>query len=385
MKLKTIYLLQFLATGIAVSITVLLPFIAKEMDLSLTQSGFLSSILNFDKILLMIPVIFIANKYSNRKLIYFSMILITLGFAAISVSKYYLMLIGFISIIGFGVSIYQPIIKAELAGLTKSENKGSILSNFGTIGQLGKFFFSATLGYCIIWIGWRQTTMLYSFIPFLIILIMLLFSRKNRQGEQHIPNQRMNFLIFKGNFKLIFAFIASLLDTIASSAVILYLPFLIIARNFDIIYLPTANAIILLGTILGRFLLGRLTDKRPETTIFIVSELLMAGFTLVIAISHNIWLILIICFFLGIVTKGTTPVTQVMVINAVKNKKEYKSAFFLDTLIGNIGSLSATLFFGILGDHFGLNVVFIGFTIMAILAIIPGIAYRLTKIKKTAD
>jgi MFS family permease len=102
----------------------------------------------------------------------------------------------------------------------------------------------------------------------------------------------------------------------------------------------------------------------------------MAVFTLILALNENIFVLIVVSFLLGIVTKGTAPVTQIMVGNTVVHKNHYKHAFSLDAFVSNVGTLMASVGFGLIGDMLGIQSVFIGFTITAVIAAILGGLYH---------
>jgi len=257
---------------------------------------------------------------------------------------------------------------------------GVLVSNYTTVAQISKLIFTTVMGYLIVLIGWRLSTNILGFSAFVIVVCVILYERQKYQDQIVIDEPKFKLSL---NRKMAVALLSSMTDEIASSVVILYIPFLILAKGYDPIYIPAATTVMFVGAIIGKFFIGRLTDHKPEGLVFITTELIMAGLTLTITFLNNFYLILLVVLLLGIATKGTAPVTQIMVAKSANKEHGFRAAFTMDSFVCNVGAFCASIGFGLLGDKFGILSVFYAFSIVALLAVSFGFVYQ--RMGRTAD
>jgi len=382
MKLKTLYILQFIVTGVSAGVNALIPFIAISLSLTLSQSGLMGSIIMGGRIVMAIPTIFISRKLPNKYLIFCSALIMAIGLALLGLSSTYVFILVVVAGVSIGAGLFQPLAKTEIAKVALKGKKGKIISNYSIAAQIGKLVFSSAIGFVVIYAGWRNSAVIVGTV--LSLLICVLIFREWKKRSEIVAESKTNAIKFKANAGIVFSILASMLDSIASSAVIIYLPFLLLSKNLNIIYVPIANGVIIVGAILGKFVLGRLTDKKPESLVFVVSEIFMAVLTIVICFNLDIYLVLLVVLLLGFVSKGTSPLTQIMVGNSVKHDDHLKTAFSLDSFFANVGDLLGVLLFGLIGDMYGVQAIFIGFSIAALVAALPGVMYLVNSRKEVS-
>ncbi|MEI7579651.1 MAG: MFS transporter [bacterium] len=377
MKLRVLYFLNFLSGGISASLLFMLPFIAQDLNFSIGQSGLIKSLFSLSKIVFIFPVIDFAKKYKNKNLIFLGAFLYISALILTAATNQYWQLLLIIGIVGgIGFTLQSPLAKSELIQQTTNTTRHKVISNFGTFSELGKFIITSFVGYTVIFIGWRFTALSFGIIPFVLIGIIFVKSLKIDYIDPVVSTPPLNFRIILTNRKLFLALCCSLLDSIASSSVIMYLPFLLLGFKYDPVIVVTINTVILLGSICGKFVLGRLTVKFKTGYVFAFSEFAMVLVALGIGFINHVWVSIILSSIFGIFTKGTGPVNQIMEFNSTKIKSEVTVIGTLDTFIYNIGAMIAAISFGFLGDAFGMSSVFAGFAVVALFAMIPGLLYE---------
>ena len=359
------------------------PFMAKEFNLNLTEVSILRSVFNVTAIVFTMPTLFIINKFSNKKILLISDLVAALSFAALGFAQGFFMIIVFRILWSISMTLLSPIPKSEVAKLAPVGKMGEIIGNIGSVGEIGRAMISTICGYLIIWLGWQSSTIWIGSSIAVIVVAIMYFTRKEKYVDQHISGARIDVKKMLKNRVLNWAYICSMMDNFASSIIPFFLPFLILFYNYDVWYLPVVNVILLIGAVVGRSALGGLADKHRPGIVFAISEVLMGFMALILGLSNNIVLILLAVFGIGLVTKGTLPITSLMIINSTQKDGSNKSAFTVDMFLVNItGMISATLF-GMLGDVTNVSVIFIGIFITSLFAAVCGLVYN--RIVKNQD
>lgn len=376
MKLKFLNFVSFVIGGVGRANISLIPFMATELLFNYSQSGLLRSIFAGSKIILSIPVVFLANKFNNTKLVLYACLIIAFSFLSLYFANGFVFIALAYIVASLGFSMISPIIKAEAVSQTNENNKGRIISNLSTSGELGGLVVATFIGTIATILGWRFSSIALAIFP-LIIVVATLFLLKNRSTQEASLREptKINLSILFEKPKLAMALLSALFDNFASNSIILFLPLLIINRTEENYYVPIVVGALTFGAIVGKYFFGRLSDQYPPANVFIFSEIVMGVLTLLLAFSNSAIFIIITSIILGVFTKGTVPVYGVMTANSVE-KSEIKPAFGLEILANNIGALLAPIIFGKVGDLYGINFIFIGFAIMSILATIPATLYK---------
>ena len=367
MKVKTLYTLNLLMGGLAGSILLVYPFIAQEFNLSLTQVSLLKSIFNITGLVFAMPAFWLINKFSNKKLLFFGDMIAGLAFMALGFAPGFLVVMVYRVIWSMFMATRTPIIKSEISRIIPDGKKGQVLGNLGSMSEIGKVLLATLCGYLIIWVGWRLSVIWLGGTVAIIVLIIILISRNEYYKDPHLSTAKINIRTVFKNPALNWAYICSMLDTFASTSIPVFLPFLILFYKYDIWYLPVTNLLMLVGSIVGRSLLGGFADKKRPGIIFALSELVMGLMALLLGLSSNIIIIMLAVFGIGLVTKGTSPVTSVMIINSTNKDDSKKSVFTVDLILSNVAGMISATFFGMVGDFSGLPTMFIMFFIASVI------------------
>ncbi len=380
-KLNGIYLLHILNDGFQASLLLLLPFIAKDLQISLSAVGILGGALNVLQVVLALPAGILAHKYGGYKMLLLSLFLYSLGFIGVGISPvYYLLLMAFI-VSGLGFGIFHPIAFAEVANSSDKTIRGRVMGNFTAIGDIGRIGLSTVITFIISYIGWRSSSLVFAVAGLVIFAVLFrIFSKNNdrielKQKEQAKGEELKE--LFK-NKKFVLSTASSFLDSFASSSLFVFLPFLLLYRNIDPKVLGAFVSAFFVGNFFGKTLLGRLTDKFGYIKVFVVSEILMAIFILILADSSYLAVIIVASIILGCFTKGTVPVITTMVSESVEGKNSFEKAFGLNGLITSIATVLAPVVLGFTSDKFGIVPAFAISAGFALVATIPAIIYSKT-------
>ncbi|MFZ2026267.1 MAG: MFS transporter [Microgenomates group bacterium] len=372
--------LHILNDGFKASLLLFLPFIARDLNISLTKVGFLGTAINSLEIFLAIPAGMIAAYVGGFQFLIITMLFYGLGYLLLSASFTYVTVIAAFILAGVAFGMFHPVAFSVVSKMFGKGERGSQLGNFTALGDLGRIGISSLTTFVITYIGWRQTAFFsFTLVIGLFILFYLLFSYQKR-GVQKVDQEAQgpgpSYREILKNKRFMLATSCFILDSFASSALFIFIPFLLLQRGVAPIYLGALTSTFFIGNMFGKVLLGKLVDRLGNVRVFIISEYLMAFFIIVLAVSANIPLIILSSIILGAFTKGTVPVLTSMVTEAVDHHGRYEKAFSLNAVFVGIGSTIAPLFLGFLSDTFGITNAFYAASVLAVIATVPAILYR---------
>ncbi|PIP63281.1 hypothetical protein CO165_02295 [Candidatus Roizmanbacteria bacterium CG_4_9_14_3_um_filter_33_18] len=380
-RLTQVFTLHFFNDGFLASIILLLPFIAKDLKLNLTQVGFLSSIFSLSGILISLPIGYISSRFGASKVLIFTMIFYSLGFLFSGISHSYVFLIFAFTIMSIAFGSFHPISFSIVAQLTKKEKLGRTVGDFTAIGEFGRICLTGFISYIAFSIGWRQTSFIYVIISALILFVFLFFHFKNTrivvEDDLRTKNQKkINFIEILKNKKFILVLFINFFDNLASSALYIFLPFLLISKKISPSILGTFTSAFFLGNLIGKMGLGRLTDKFKNSKVFIYAELLMILFILLLAYSNSITFIIIFSIILGSLTMGTAPIRTTMVAETNEHHGSYEKAFAITSFFASLASALAPIILGYVADRYGIVNSFNLTALFALFAVLSAYIYK---------
>jgi MFS family permease len=221
-------------------------------------------------------------------------------------------------------------------------------------------------------------------VSFLLLILSLYFIQLIRKDvpfetKKEGKEEAMSYKDVLKNKKFIFATASFCLDTIASGSLFVFIPFLLLQRHVSYAFLGVLTSTFFIGNMFGKVFLGRLVDRFGNTKVFILSELSMALF--IIILSSATWLPIIIgaSIILGIFTKGTIPVLTAMVVESVEHKKGMEKAFGINATFVGAASTIAPFILGLLSDKFGIIMAFNFSAMFALFATIPAVLFSKSK------
>jgi len=376
-------ILHIFNDGYQASFLLLLPFIAKDLQINLSQIGQLGSFIYLFETILALPTGYLGEKISPFKLIIIAMCLYGISFLFIYFVHSYLFLFFLFILAGIGFALFHPLGFALVASLSVKGSVGKNLGDFTAIGDLGRIALSTAVTFLAVKIGWRNTSFLYSSLIFIFIFIFLTIIRRKIihkvVTEEKLNNISVKFSQLLKNRRFVLSSLTALFDSAASSSLFIFLPFLLIKKSVNPAILGSFTAAYFVGNFLGKSVIGRLTDKWGSVTVFIIAEICMAVFIVVLTQTSSLWLIIIISIILGTLTKGTIPARATMAIKSVEHHGRYEKAVALLGFIASIGTTSAPIIYGKVADLWGISFTFYLSAILALVAIIPALGYRFTK------
>jgi predicted MFS family arabinose efflux permease len=372
-------LLHFFNDGYQAALPLLLPFIAKDIGLSLSSIGFLGSMLNFSSVVLALPAGMIAARFGSKKVLHLAIGVYAAAYLVLSQSTSYIILLIAIALASFGFGIFHPVAFCAVArSSNSSSNLGKEMGTFTATGDIGRIALAASITFLVAAVGWGNTALIYG--GFALLLFLALFKADTAEAKttQESKKQADRMLMLK-NHRFLLASACSVLDSMASSSIFIFLPFLLIFREIDYALLGSFSGAFFVGNLLGKTILGWLVDRTGSARIFITAEILMAITLVALAQAVSFPVILALAIILGLLTKGTVPITATMVAQSVQETGDFEAAYSINSFMVGIANTIAPLGLGWIAEFYGIQAVFITCAGLAVLATVPLVFVRAGK------
>ncbi len=179
-----VWLLYFIDFVARFGVNPLYPLIQKELTLSDPQVGLLGSVVLFGMAVLVLPLSYIADRWSRSKLVslmalVWSACSITSGFA----SNFVLLLFARCGL-GVGEASFAPTATSLLTSWFKRSQWGRVLGFFNSAASLGIFVGSVFSGYMAVTYGWRAAVIAMGIPGIILGLLALLIPDVKKQRAQ---------------------------------------------------------------------------------------------------------------------------------------------------------------------------------------------------------
>ncbi|MDE2026054.1 MAG: MFS transporter [Patescibacteria group bacterium] len=377
-----LYTLHFLNDGFESSFLLLLPFISKELHINLAQIGLLGTLEHGMEIFVALPAGYFALKFGGFRLLVYSLAVYSIAFIFTGITPGFLLLFVTYALGGAGYGTLSAVGYSLVSKWGHNSEKGKQLGTYSSMGDIGKAGISSLLPSLVTFIGWRISALFYGMVGLLVFIffqphVAEIHSSENvKKKVKQIP-----LLHILQNGRFIFANCANLFDTLASSALFIFFPFLLIKKGV----FPTELGLFIfayfLGTFGGKATLGRLSDLYRHTTVLIFSEILMGIAILILANTSFFPVMLVVSFLLGIFSKGTVPVIKTMISDSVSHHGNYEKAFSFNVFIASIASTISPLLWGFASYRFGITTAFNISAVITMITVIPTFGYIMSRKK----
>lgn len=372
-------MLHILNDGYFACLILILPFLARTLHLSLFQAGILGGLTGLMGILLALPAGHVSIKWGGMKVLLTALSLYSVAYMLLSIAFHFYLVFFIFLLASFGFSVFHPVGFGLIAKFANKKTRGAEIGKFTAIGDIGKIGISAVFTFLIAYIGWRSTSFFYGIFAGITLLIILVINKRNPRIVIEEKSKDLKLRTLLSNKRFLVACITGTLDVFASFPIFIFLPFLLLEKGFSTTMLGALVGAYFVGNLLGKTLFGRLTDRYGSAKIFVATEALMAICIVLLASSNSLVFIVIYSIILGMLTKGTVPVVQTMVSDAVEHHGNFEKSISVYSMIANTAVALSPLLLGIVSDKLNVRSAFIVSACFAVSAIFP--ALLLSRIK----
>ena len=373
-------ILHLFNDGYLAAMPLVLPFAAEEFSIPLSMIGLLGSLLSFSGIILALPAGAAAARFGAVRLLSFAVLCYSIGFLLLGTAGGIAAIFAAFILGSIAFGIFHPIAFSAVAKESSSSQLGRNMGIFAATGDIGRIAFAAAVTFIIGLTSWRFTSFLYGIAALFLFLFCFIYALRRNDGNKETASKskkKLDYSILKKKaFGLSNA--ASFLDSFANASLFIFIPFLLTFRGIDAAFIGVFTSVFFVGNLLGKVIMGRLTDRVKEEYLFIGCECCIFIALIILALSPSAVIISLLALILGFFTKGTVPIVSTMIAQSV-GETEYEAAYSVNSLSTSIANTLAPLFFGLLADILGVQAIFFACGIAALLASIPAIVLVKTK------
>ena len=373
-------ILHLFNDGYLAAMPLVLPFAAEEFSIPLSIVGLLGSLLSFSGIILALPAGAAAARFGAVRLLSFAVLCYSIGFLLLGTAGGIAAIFAAFILGSIAFGIFHPIAFSAVAKESSSSQLGRNMGIFAATGDIGRIAFAAAVTFIIGLTSWRFTSFLYGIAALFLFLFCFIYALRRNDGNKETASKskkKLDYSILKKKaFGLSNA--ASFLDSFANASLFIFIPFLLTFRGIDAAFIGVFTSVLFVGNLLGKVIMGRLTDRVKEEYLFIGCECCIFIALIILALSPSAVIISLLALILGFFTKGTVPIVSTMIAQSV-GETEYEAAYSVNSLSTSIANTLAPLFFGLLADILGVQAIFFACGIAALLAAIPAIVLVKTK------
>lgn len=373
-----INVLHFLNDGLKVALVLLLPFLAKELVISLAQVGLLGGIINTVQVLASIPGAWAATKIGGMRTMILAMFMYGLAFLITGFSPSVSWIAASFIIGGIGFSVLHPIAFALITKYAPSHERGKLVGNFTAVGDIGILALTPTIPFLAARIGWRETAIIYGLIILAIFIMFQIMVKTHMEEVDPLAEELKEIDIpLRRNLPFLLSIIGSFLDATISSPIYIFIPFLFLYRGVSPTFLGIFTGAFFIGSFIGKTVLGRIVDRIGNLSTFILAEYAMALLLILLSFVQNLPVIFVLSIFVGIFTRGTSPAVKTIVYDSIGSQKKVQKAFMVENLLNSTGAAIGPVLIGFLSQKFGITSAFLYGAGIAALATTPAFLIKL--------
>jgi MFS family permease len=357
--LVTAALAHVLHDGFSDVLYVLFPLWAAEFQLSLTGVGVLKAMYTAGMALSQIPAGLLAERWGERRLLAIGTAVTALGYLAVATTATGMLpLAALLLVAGMGSGVQHPLASSLVSRAYETGPRRAALGTYNFAGDLGKIAVPAAVAVVVSLVGWRAASGTYALLGLggaLFIGLALAWigagtidtaaaERSASIGGWGIRDAR--------GFQALSAI--GMIDTATRTALLTFLPFLLLAKGLTVPGLGLALAVLFAGGAAGKFVCGLVAERVGIVRTVILTELATACGIVAVALGP-LTLALVVLLPLGVALNGTSSALYATVADLVLPERRARAYGLYYTLIV-AASAAAPLVYGALGDVAGIPV-----------------------------
>lgn len=383
-------LLHFWNDGLTAALTLLLPYIAVDLHLGYAQAASLRTAHLLVLSAAQIPIAAFASAAREIAALGGSLTWFGASYIGLGAAMTFVGALIWVAVAGAGAGTYHPVATNRIAHIADPRSRGRALGTLNFSGDVGKFLLPAVAGAIAGLAGWRWSLGLLGCVAALVGIAYVVARRARtvriplrEDGTQerklvHTPTAHWG-IQHPWPFALTTAI--GVIDNSVRSAVLTFLPFLLVARGFGKAEVGGLFALMLIGGGIGKFVCGWLTDVVGQRLVIIVTEILMAAGTVGLLWVEGAAPLAIYLVGLGVALNGTSSAVLAGVADTVDHSPGSRgySVYFTGIFAG--GAIVPAVY-GVLADHGGLPAVFWGLGLLTLF--VPLLAILLPDLRSLA-
>ena len=367
----TLSFFHFMNHLYSLSLPPLFPLLKKHFEVGNTEVGLITAVISFMMVILQLPLGIYSDRFGRRKLLSLGLLFMMTATLLISFGNTFWVILGFVGLLGIGLSTYHPVGTSAIADLATEENTGKLMSMQAVGGSLGVGLAPLILGGLASFLGWRLPLRFLALagLPLLVILFFTLDETKTegQRGKLVLPSLTLTVVLALFYFLRGFVF----------KSITTFLPtYFVEIKGLSLVEGGLNTSIFLLTGVFVQPIGGILADRWNRVFIIIASSL---GSAVVLFALVSLPITKGVVYLLLILLGGFLYLTVPSVLSFVKQispSEGYGMSFgFIFSSTALAGAI-APILVGYLGDKFSLS---LAFKILPLLLVLAGLSIFLIR------
>ncbi len=349
----TLTFFHFMNHLYSLSLPPLFPLLKKHFEVGNTEVGLITTVISFTMVVFQLPLGIHSDRIGRRKILGLGLLFMMTATFLVSLADTFWVVLGFVALLGIGVSTYHPVGTSAVADLATEENTGKLMSIQAVGGSLGIALAPLILGGLASLLGWRTPLRLLAFagLPLLFILFFTLDETKTEGRKGKFALSSFSLAIALVLFYFLRGFVFKSITT--------FLPtYFVEIKGLSLAGGGLNTSIFLLTGVVVQPLGGILADRLDRILIIIVSSI--GGALTLFALTSlpvgkvGVYLLLIL---LGGFLYLTIP-SVLSLVKKVSPSEGYGRTFGFIFSSAALAGAIAPVSIGYIGDMFSLSLAF---------------------------
>lgn len=369
-------ILQALLKGFSVFYFLLLPILYATKVISAQQLGYVGALLVVGILLSALAVTYRLHSFSKKKLLTISLALLFGATILLFWSNQISLLITAYILIGLATGLGMSTINALAAQFTTQGKRFKALAKIAMLTDVTRIIYPLIAGAIYLTLGFSGLIYFALLMVFGFGLSILLFLNGYKiDAESVIVDTALGGASIRDNKPFWFIIKLEFLDSFASSQLFVFLPALLVFKNFTIENALIMQSVVFVGYLSGRWLVGLLAHKFDGFIAVGLAEVgMIISIVFLLVMPPSAWLY-VPCFLLGLFSRGTSPVIKALAFDRLK-PDQMKRGSAIHVIGGDSGSAIGQFAFGLLLALLGVTAPFIAAVFCAGVVALACFVYR---------
>lgn len=353
-----------------------LPILQTLGKINLFEVGILAATFSVFQIITSLFSGILAEKFTNKLVMTAAIFSYGLAWSVLSISPN----LGFLFMVsclgGVANGLFIPLANSQIAKIS-DKGRAKELGDFSAFSDIGRVVLVGVTSFFIDKLSLSATSIIFAGLAIIAVILFSRISLLNPEVKNELKSLeavKLHHLLKIKRF--IFAVLTGIFDVFASASLFIFIPLLLLPKGIQVSSVGLLSGLFFAGYMIGRVFLGRLADRYGADKVLVLAELLMAGFIICLVFVNNFILISAILFFLGIFTRGTSPVIRAMMADSVGEKHKFDKAFSIHSFALNISNVASRSIYGFSAGIFGIASVFYLSAFVAVVTLVPIYLYK---------
>lgn len=344
--------------GISNLLYVLLPYVAQQFGLSLTQVGSVRAAYSLAMGMFQVPAGLLAERVGERLVLISGTILTGLLFAISPYLSGFFLFLVVMFLVGTAQAVQHPLCSSLVSRAYSQGGQRGALGTYNFAGDVGKFGIAGIAGFLIGWgTPWQSTVVVTGVLTFVMGLgIWVMLNRLNigarparetsSSSEQTEGEKRAWGIRDRSAFTSLC--IIGVIDNSTRTGLLTFVAFLMAAKGVEAKWVALSIPAVIAGGMLGKLACGFVADRWGVYRTVIATELATCiGIFCIVFAPGNIgfWTLPV----LGVVLNGTSSVLYGTIGELVDEERQSRTFGVFYTL-SSLSGMVAPLVYGIVGD-----------------------------------